>query len=96
VVSAIKLAGPYATLTDSGGTRIVGGRLEIGEQDHMLIRDVTWSLIREAFTEAEKVELRQAVTGEAICPKGVMVAPDLLDRALLLKLMIAVDVAAKS
>ena len=87
------LAGPYATLTNSTGMRIVGGRLEIGETDHMLIRDATWSLVRDAFAESEKVELRKAVTGEAICPKGVMVAPDLMGRDLLLKLMIAVEAA---
>lgn len=45
----------------------------------MLIRDSTWAKIREHFTEEEKADLRECVTGECICPRGFMLeASDLL------------------
>ena len=39
----------------------------------MLIRDSDWKRIRAAFTEVEKQQLRAALTGETICPRGVTV-----------------------
>lgn len=36
----------------------------------MLLRDATWNKIRTAFSEEEKKELRTAITGETICPRG--------------------------
>jgi hypothetical protein len=36
----------------------------------MLIQDDRWKVVREQFSEEEKIELRQAVTGETICPRG--------------------------
>jgi hypothetical protein len=48
----------------------------------MLIRDTTWDRIRMQFTEDEKVELRKAVTGETICPRGFCLEPTQLPEAL--------------
>jgi hypothetical protein len=39
----------------------------------MLIRDAEWGKIREQFTEEEKLDLRETVTGECICPKGFFI-----------------------
>jgi hypothetical protein len=39
----------------------------------MLIRDTTWSKIRELFTENEKMDLRKCITGETICPHGFII-----------------------
>lgn len=88
----IQLTGPFATLTDSTGTHIVGGRVEMSP----LIRDSVWETIRDQFSEAEKVNLRQAITGQAICPKGVVIDVDLLDMALRDKLTAAVAKAART
>jgi hypothetical protein len=41
----------------------------------IFIRDSRWSEIREQFSEEEKVELRAAVTGEVICPRGFYIDP---------------------
>lgn len=51
----------------------------------MFIRDTIWERIRGLFEEAEKVQLRTAVTGETICPRGFIIdeeqlAPELLAR----------------
>lgn len=48
----------------------------------MLIRDTTWSEIRECFTEEEKVALRECVAGETICPRGFIIETDDLAPAL--------------
>jgi hypothetical protein len=42
----------------------------------MLVRDKDWELIRTQFTEEEKAQLREAVTGEVICPQGWTIDPD--------------------
>lgn len=39
----------------------------------MLIRDSDWEKIRGYFTEAEKIELRKAVSGKVICPSGITI-----------------------
>lgn len=39
----------------------------------MLITDETWNRIREQFDEDEKKALRAHVTGETICPRGIVV-----------------------
>lgn len=36
----------------------------------MLIRHTDWELVRGNFEEMEKKMLREAVTGETICPAG--------------------------
>jgi phage gp29-like protein len=36
----------------------------------MLLRERDWEWMRLNFTEEEKQELRAAVTGESICPRG--------------------------
>lgn len=36
----------------------------------MLVRDSAWEKIRKKFSETEKIQLRKAVTGETICPRG--------------------------
>jgi hypothetical protein len=52
----------------------------------MLIRDV----IREQFSEEEKVELRTFVTGEAICPRGFVVDAENIPKPLQSKLTSAI------
>jgi hypothetical protein len=84
----IPVGPPFATLTDKTGTHIVGGHLDFGEP--MLIRDSVWEKIREQFSDAEKLQLREVVTGEAICPKGVLIDPDRLEPELKRKLSEAV------
>ena len=39
----------------------------------MFITDKTWDEIRDQFSEQEKSNLRKYVTGESICPKGIIV-----------------------
>lgn len=56
----------------------------------MLIRDTTWERIRDKFSEREKIELRKAVTGEVICPRGFILEPTKLDVALEFKIEQAV------
>jgi hypothetical protein len=48
----------------------------------MLMRDSVWESIREQFSEEEKVELRKAVKGETICPRGFVLHTDELPKAL--------------
>ncbi len=85
-MKALTITQPWATITDQSGTHIVGGRVEISP----LIRDSVWETIRDQFSDSEKVNLRQAITGQAICPKGVIVDVDLLNVALRDKLTAAV------
>ncbi len=58
-----------------------------------LIRDSIWEKIRGQFSEAEKVSLRLAVTGQAICPKGIIIDTDILDAVLRDKLTAAMEAA---
>jgi hypothetical protein len=39
----------------------------------MLIRHETWDQIRDQFSEEEKMDLRECVTGECICPPGLII-----------------------
>jgi hypothetical protein len=55
----------------------------------MLIRDTVWTAIREQFSEEEKAELRKAVTGEAICPRGFCVDVEAIPEPLRTKLTTA-------
>ncbi len=56
----------------------------------MLIRDTDWEAIRDQFSEDEKVELRKAIQGEAICPKGFIIDETKLNVALEFKITQAV------
>jgi hypothetical protein len=56
----------------------------------MLVRDSTWTAIREQFSETEKAELRKAVTGETICPRGFSLEVTNLPAALAEKLGAAI------
>jgi hypothetical protein len=57
----------------------------------MLIRDTTWNVIRTQFTEEEKAQLREGVTGETLCPRGFVISHSLIsDTALVAKLEKAV------
>lgn len=56
----------------------------------MLIQDSTWDKIRERFTEDEKKILRAHVTGETVCPRGIVVDADALPKELREKLQIGV------
>lgn len=53
---------------------------------HMLITDNFWESIRENFTEEEKKELYESISGATICPKGITIDADKLDEDLLDKL----------
>lgn len=53
----------------------------------MILRDTTWNLIRNLFSEEEKAELRKVITGEAICPKGFIIDETRLPKALREKLL---------
>ena len=55
----------------------------------MLITDVTWNRIREQFSEDEKKALRAHVTGETICPRGIVVEESELSAELAAKLKTA-------
>ncbi len=52
----------------------------------MLIRDQHWGMIRHRFSEEEKIELRNAVVGQAICPKAQIIDDSSLKPELLEKL----------
>jgi len=56
----------------------------------MLIRESIWEQIRDHFSDREKDELRLAIMGHAICPKGVIIDPTQLDVALEFKITAAV------
>lgn len=53
----------------------------------MIIQLTAWSLIRDQFTEAEKDALNEAITGQAICPRGPIVAEESLPTELRRKLL---------
>jgi hypothetical protein len=55
----------------------------------MLIREAVWSKIRAQFTEAEKAALRRQVTGETMCPRGLLLDAQKLDPKLAQKLAAA-------
>lgn len=38
----------------------------------MFVRNATWNRIRSEFSEQEKSALNEAMTGEIICPPGMM------------------------
>lgn len=58
----------------------------------MLIRDRTWEVIRDKFSEREKEELRKSIIGEAICPAGYIIDIKKLDVALEFKLEQALSI----
>jgi hypothetical protein len=45
----------------------------------MIIRDTTWSRIREQFSADEKAALNKTITGHAVCPRGIAIDEDKLD-----------------
>ena len=52
----------------------------------MLVRMDDWVEIRGAFSQEEKELLNRAVTGEAICPRGLILDRDALPPDLVTKL----------
>ena len=56
----------------------------------MFISDKRWEGIRDQFSEEEKAQLRKAVTGETICPRGFSIDETRLDVALEFKILQAV------
>lgn len=52
----------------------------------MLMQDRVWQRIRHHFDEVEKMQLREASTGEAICPRGVFLDESKVPAELLAKL----------
>ena len=52
----------------------------------MIMRMSEWEKIRHLFDEHEKAQLNLAVTGEAICPRGLIIDPGKLSPALRAKL----------
>ena len=55
----------------------------------MLIRMVIWKKIRTQFTGGEKDKLNAAITGQAICPRGIIIDETTLPEALRNKLLAA-------
>lgn len=53
----------------------------------MLVRLTEWETVREQFSDEEKDALNLAVTGEAICPRGVIIDEDKLPSRLKKKLV---------
>lgn len=53
----------------------------------MLVRMADWEEVRGQFTESEKESLRQATTGEVICPRGLVVDLEVLSSDLRKKLL---------
>lgn len=49
----------------------------------MILRYDLWQRIREHFSEEDKAEIRAAISGEAICPRGWVVDTDKLAPGLL-------------
>jgi hypothetical protein len=52
------------------------------EPDSLLVTDAVWEAIRHHFTEEEKKALRDAIGGETICPKGIVINRDKLTGSL--------------
>jgi hypothetical protein len=52
----------------------------------MIIRHTIWNEIRDQFTEKEKAALNGAITGQAICPPGILIDEDRLERPLRVKI----------
>jgi len=61
------------------------------ERKGMLLRDSVWDKIRDQFTEVEKEQLRRAVTGEVICPRGITIESAQTPAALWKKLVEAMQ-----
>lgn len=59
----------------------------------MIIRDSIWKLIREQFTEEEKLELCAKFIGRVICLAGNAIDVDLLTLSLRIKLRDAISKA---
>jgi hypothetical protein len=55
----------------------------------MLITDTTWNRIRAEFTEEQRQALRDAISGETICPKGIVIDEARLDEELSAKVLAA-------
>lgn len=55
----------------------------------MIIRSEDWEHIRARFTEEEKAQLRRAVTGETLCPRGWTVEDERIPAPLFNKLYAA-------
>jgi hypothetical protein len=56
----------------------------------MILTYSHWQDIRASFSEDEKTDLRCAITGEAICPRGWVIDQEKLDAGLKQKLVEAV------
>lgn len=52
----------------------------------MILRKEVWEKIREHFSDDEKATLRSAVSGETVCPAGVVLDAEKLDAGLANKL----------
>lgn len=52
----------------------------------MYIRDSQWQDIRQQFSEEEKAQLREALVGETLCPRGFHINEDGMLTGLLAKL----------
>jgi hypothetical protein len=50
----------------------------ITSEEAMLIRHSTWGMIRSHFSEIDKEDLRNVITGETVCPPGIVIDPDKL------------------
>jgi hypothetical protein len=57
----------------------------------MLLTFKRWGLIRDKFSEEEKVALNNALTGSTVCPPGMVVDETMLTPELLAKVKEAVQ-----
>ena len=61
----------------------------------MLITMKTWNAIRDGFEQSEKDALNSAITGQTICPQGIVIDERELTPALKLKLTTAKSAATQ-
>lgn len=55
-----------------------------------------WNAIREHFTEDEKRRLNSSISGETICPRGIVIDVSTLPDELADKLTVAIQNARKA
>ena len=57
----------------------------------MLLRMKVWEAIRNHFVQWEKDQLNAAISGETICPKGIVIDEQVLPEVLNAKLKFAIE-----
>lgn len=57
----------------------------------MLLRMKTWETIRGQFVQWEKDQINAAISGETVCPKGIVLDEQVLPENLNAKLKFAIE-----